>query len=250
MLIAFISLQSTQGHQLYVQDIPQSMAKITMIKLPDGKVSIDGRETEIKDLWASEAEIPWDAYDVFAFRKDLTDDQVAEGVDAKSRPSKPYGKYDRGFGHNGFPAIGMAYNGAVTFCEWLSKNTGMKYRLPTEAEWVYLASAGQPAPEKLEDFAWYKVNVDKGTREIKTKKPNAWGFYDVLGNASEWVSSSNDFPITKGGSWQDEAQLLTFASKDPWTPLWQERDAQLPKSKWWLSDGPFVGFRIVCEKPQ
>lgn len=248
MLIAFCALQSTQSHELYMQSIPGTLTKLTMIKLPEGKVSINGQETEIKGLYASETEIPWDAYDVFAFRKDLTDDQVAEGVDAKSRPSKPYSKYDRGFGHNGFPAIGMAYNGAVTFCQWLSEKTGMKYRLPTEAEWIYLASAGEAAPSNLGDFGWYKANTDNGTRAIKTKMPNAWGFYDVLGNASEWVSSTEEVPITKGGSWQDDASALTFASKVPYSPLWQERDAQLPKSKWWLSDGPFVGFRVVCEK--
>src|SRR5262245_40361522 len=110
MLIAFLSIQSTQPQEKYfIQEIPESMAKIEMIKLPDGNVSINNKETEIKGLYASRTEIPWEAYDVYAFRKDLTDDQIAEGVDAKSRPSKPYGKYDRGYGHNGFPAIGMTY---------------------------------------------------------------------------------------------------------------------------------------------
>jgi formylglycine-generating enzyme required for sulfatase activity len=250
MLIAFLSLQSTQAPQTFVQEIPESMAKITMIKLPDGKISIGGKEVEIKNLYASETEIPWEVFDVYAFRKDLTEEQVAGGVDAKSRPSKPYGKYDRGFGHNGFPAIGMAYNSALTFCEWLSKRSGLKYRLPSEAEWVYLASAGQPASTDLKEFAWFKENVDEGTRAIKTKKPNGWGFYDVLGNASEWVISPDPaVPITKGGSWQDDASFLTFGATVAYDPSWQERDAQLPKSKWWLSDGPFVGFRIVCEKP-
>ena len=247
LLLASLTLAAPQGDS-YGEKIPEGMTEIKMLRVPDGKIVVDGKTIEVKGLYASQNEVTWDAFDVFTFFRDMSDEDRARGVDAKNRPSRPYGNYDRGFGHANYPAIGMHYHGAEMFCVWLSKKSGKKYRLPTEAEWEYIARAGATSdPSDLGEVAWYEPNSMDSTHEVGKKKPNAWGFYDVLGNASEWCKGMDGESITRGGAWMDPAKLVSTTARVPYSPSWQERDAQLPKSRWWLSDGPFVGLRIVCE---
>ncbi len=84
------------------------------------------------------------------------------------------------------------------YIEWLNKTQSppndMVYRMCTDAEWEFAARAGTNSKWScgddatcLFDHAWYRRNSD-GTREVKTKKPNPWGLYDMHGNVWEWVS--------------------------------------------------------------
>ena len=66
-----------------------------------------------------------------------------------------------------------------------------RYRLPTEFEWEYAARAGateEPSWGTIRESAW-QGQVDLGTtHSVGTRKPNAWGLHDMLGNTWEWVS--------------------------------------------------------------
>ena len=88
------------------------------------------------------------------------------------------------------PVETVSKNDAHDFIAKLNaRNDGYKYRLPTEAEWEYAARAGTKGalPGTLDDIAWYGANSEDETHPVGTKKPNAWGLYDMLGNVREWV---------------------------------------------------------------
>jgi len=237
----------------YAQEIPVAAYKIDMLPIPG---SPDGK---IKPFYMSRTELGWEAFDVYIYKLDEEAGKGPKKPDAVSRPTKPYLPPDRGFGHEGFAAISMSYKNADEFCKWLSVQTGKAYRLATEAEWEHAARAGAPAEKptegimpggaKLEECAWFDANADDSPHPVGKKKPNAWGLCDMLGNVAEWVAGADGKPVTKGGCYQDEAAQLTLTARQPQASSWNSSDPQVPKSKWWLSDGPFVGFRIVCEVP-
>lgn len=237
----------------FTETIPGTLVKFDMIRIPAGKMKTDTGEIEIKKpFWIEKTETTWDEFDIYCYQLDLTDKQKAEGVDAQSRPSKPYGAPDFGFGHKNYPCLAATYHSAQMYCEWLSKKTGHKYRLPTEDEWEYACRAGgaDPGPkiEELDQYAWYWDNSDDKTHPVMKKKPNKWGLYDMLGNALEWTTRKDGKGgIGCGGAWDDKPEDVTPSKRREQDRDWNSTDPQQPKSKWWLSDGKFVSFRVVRE---
>jgi formylglycine-generating enzyme required for sulfatase activity len=232
----------------FSQPIPVAAAKVEMIPIPGDAAA------KIAPFYMSRTEVTWEVFDVFAYRLDA--EGAGAGSDAVTRPSKPYLPPDRGFGHDGYAAISMSYRNAAEFCAWLSVKSGRTYRLATEAEWEHACRAGATTrypfgddPGALGEHAWFAGNSDATPHPVGTKKPNAWGLHDMLGNVQEWVTGVDGKPVTKGGSYRDGSEHLTCSARQPQVPAWNASDPQIPKSPWWLADGPFVGFRIVCEIP-
>jgi formylglycine-generating enzyme required for sulfatase activity len=218
----------------YTDTIPGTLVSFEMVPLPGEPA-----------LWIGRHEVTWEEYDVFAYR---LDQPAGSGTtDVTARPSKPYGAPDYGWGHQGYPAISIAAPAAQAYAAWLSQKTGRKYRLPTDREWSRAAAAAFPAPVALDAFAWEAENSGSRAHPVGRKRADALGLFDLAGNAAEWVTGADGRPLTRGGSWNDSADRVGPEARAAYTSAWQERDPQFPKSRWWLSDGPFVGFRLVRE---
>ena len=243
------------GTQVMEEKLSKTMVSFKMVKLPGGVITMPDaknigktQDVTIKPFWMGQKEVGWEEYDSYMFKLDMNDAEAAK-IDVKLRPSLPYGAPDRGFGHEGFAAISLHHNAGEQYCKWLTNKTGKKYRLPTEAEWEYACRAGgdgKISAADVEKVAWVKENSDEATHPMGEKTANAWGLYDMLGNAGEWVSGYDGDWVLKGGSFKEPADKVNSSWRAKQTTAWH--DPNKPKSVWWLADGPFAGFRVVCEE--
>jgi len=218
--------------------IPGTALSIELVEVP-----LDGAHR----LLFGRTEIPWEVLDVFVHGLDEKPTTPNEAVDAVTRPSKPYISMDRGFGHHGYPAISVSHRNAVEFCRWLSAKTGRQFRLPTRAEWTKACERSAVEPGDRTAHAWCAENARRKTHPVGTLKPDASGLCDMLGNAGEWVSDGDDTFVVIGGSFRDAAEQLGCEAAKANDPAWNASDPQIPRSVWWLADGGFIGFRVVCE---
>jgi formylglycine-generating enzyme required for sulfatase activity len=231
------------------------------------------QKIDIPAFWMGALEVSRDEFDVFY--KDVSTSQNS-GVDAVTRPSPQYIDFSLGMGkEGGYPVNSLSQYAALMYCRWLYNKTGIFYRLPSEVEWEYASRAGNSTAfyfgnnEKLLDqYAWYKTNSDNKFHKSGLKLPNAWGLYDMLGNVCEWTldhyeeqtaaTATNSAPllfappnlarypkVLKGGSYADAGSMLKAAVRFKSDPSWNRRDPQIPKSRWWLTEAPWVGFRIL-----
>jgi formylglycine-generating enzyme required for sulfatase activity len=251
---------------------------------PDGEHGHDADEgpvhsVEIAPFWMGKYEITWDQYEIFVYpemAKEALDRSPNPDVelDGISQPTPPFVDMSFGMGKNGFPAINMTQYAALSYCKWLTAITGDFYRLPTEAEWEYACRAGTTTtysfgndPDQLDDYAWHYGNSDGGYKKVGTKKANPWGLHDMHGNVWEWTLDKYlpQYPVEKGqtrsnpwvrpnelyphavrgGSWDDDPEDLRSAARLASNSNWKQRDPQIPKSNWWMTDASFLGFRIV-----
>jgi formylglycine-generating enzyme required for sulfatase activity len=157
----------------------------------------------------------------------------------------------------------MTQHAANKYAEWLSAKTGEFYRLPTEAEWEYACRADAATPAPLADYAWFSADSGGKYQKVETKRANAWGLFDMLGNVMEWtldayapyqagdavnpyVRPTAPYPIAvRGGSWNDPATMVTCSARVGSDPSWKQQDPQLPKSIWYETDAQWLGFRLV-----
>ena len=127
------------------------------------------------------------------------------------------------------PVDKVSWQECKSFVESLEELTGLKFRLPTEAEWEYAARGGKlskgykyAGSDNLEEVAWYVANADEKSHPVASKKPNELGLYDMSGNVYEWCEDKylmydgtepqysqkmlksdkkREFHIERGGCW-------------------------------------------------
>ena len=298
LVVLFQGMYSLKGQESYEEKLNGVDHSISMVFIEGGSFIMGSPKTQrghfgdegpqhevtVSPFWMSTVEITWDLYSLFVSREwdqyqvvKSVDSEVSVDVDAVSGATTPYVEMSFGMGTDNYPAICMTQLAAVKFCEWLSAMTGHFYRLPTEAEWEYAARAGSSSAYSFGDdinvlgeYAWFEGNSNEKYQKVGTKKPNAWGLYDMHGNVAEWTLDQyvptayskrkkgienprevgdKVYPkVVRGGSWMDAPSRLRSAARRPSSKNWKKRDPQIPKSKWWHTDAPFVGFRIVRPK--
>lgn len=244
MTIAILGSSGLSAQSVIRDSIAGTLVTFEMVLVPPAVA-----KESFRPFYIGRTEVTWDMYDVFMLRLDTA--RSKSPADAVARPSQPYGAPDYDWGHAGFAAISISYQAANAFAEWLSMKTGHQYRLPTEAEWEHVArlaaGAGEISRARVDSLAWHRENANRQAHAVASKKPDHLGLYDLFGNAAEWVATDLKPPVTRGGSFRDDPATMGPKSRAVQTPLWTERDPQLPSSRWWLTDGPFVGFRLVRE---
>lgn len=294
----------------FTEIIPGSGVKFEMVALEGGSFTMGAgpsdpdaredempaRQVEISPFWMGKFEVSWREFDSY-YSETVTRGKNEAGLrtdDSLTGPTPPYGSPDQGWGKGYQPAITMRHYAAEKYCEWLSSVTGRKYRLPTEAEWEYAARAGSSGPyffaedtetswwsslfggskvdpELVGEFAVYQDNSMYRAHGPRTKEPNPWGLYNMLGNVKEfcldWYSPDilSQYPegatitdprgpetgteyVIRGGSFRSPIEELRSSARDyTRTEQWMRTDPQTPKSVWWYSDVNDVGFRVVRE---
>jgi len=181
---------------------------------------------------------------------------------------------DHDWGRGRRPVINVDWRNAAAYAEWLSQQTGQRYRLPTEAEWEYAARAGTTTSRYWGDdpnegcayanatdldgkkvfVGWTVMQCHDGqvyTAPVGNYRNNEFGLYDMAGNVLEWTCSIYDKEsktpaqrcqepggdqemVVRGGSWSDEPRNVRSADRHRSRPEFRDY---------------FLGFRLVREVP-
>jgi sulfatase modifying factor 1 len=168
---------------------------------------------------------------------------TGQGFDAANGyhyPKPEFNWRNTGYKQTGeHPVMNVSWKDALEFCRWLSNKENAKYRLPTEAEWEYACRAGTTTRfstgDSLESLRGYcnirdsymesklpnlrlsgypGVKFSDGTiftASVGSYKPNAWGLYDMHGNAWEWCFDANDADAYRGRTGTTEDPVVTSA---------------------------------------
>ena len=122
------------------------------------------------------------------------------------------------------PVTCVSWDDAQAYVSWLSRTTGMAYRVPTEAEWERAAAGSQPGCDRL----GLGTRPD-GTCPVGSHGSNAAGLSDMVGNLWEWTSDcwqgNCGLRVVRGGSWSLSAELLRLGAR-LWIPAGNRYDVR------------------------
>lgn len=227
----FTAATKVEKFENFTEKIPGTTVSFEMIAIPGGNFNMGSPENEplrkpdegpvrkvkLTKFWMGKIEVSWNEYLAFfqaTASQGRTEGQVLKNinVDAITGPTPPWGAPDQGWGKGTRPAITMSWRAANTYCEWLSKVTGKKYRLPTEAEWEYACRGNTSTPYFFEGdpnkftsqgifkkifgpdttniaaHIVYKVNSLSKTNDPASVKENPFGLKNMAGNVMEFCS--------------------------------------------------------------
>jgi formylglycine-generating enzyme required for sulfatase activity len=194
---------------------------------------------------------------------------VAAGQCARGERGEPEGP--------DYPAVGVSWDAAVAYTEWLAELTGKPYRLLSETEWEYAARAGLPrfryfsmTPEQVcqvanvydlsskaeFDFDWEHLPCDDGFAALAptgSLRPNAFGLHDMLGNVAEWTEDCHNrswrFAKLDGSAWLEGDCLVRAYRGGSWLAN-QPRYLRTPdRYRYYRARSDDLGFRVGLSLP-
>ena len=213
-------------------------SELKLVRIPAGVLRHGDREVRIeRAFWMGQCEVTNRQYAMY----DPNHDSRLEPLDfLHFDPDR------RGSPLNGAtqPAVKVTWENATEYCRRLSRETGLRFELPSEAQWQWAARAGTETPlwygqidapfaarENLADAKFHKsiagsvvswkpaiLDQDDGYRvsaPTGSFRPNPWGLFDMHGNVAEWTASeyTQDTSPPKrtvcGGAWSDRPQRAT-----------------------------------------
>ncbi|NML31726.1 formylglycine-generating enzyme family protein [Paraburkholderia sp. G-4-1-8] len=188
---------------------------------------------------------------------------------------RAYNPSDDGHGRDTYPAVNVDWDDARAYLAWLTQKTGVRYRLPSEAEWEYAARAGTSTArwwgdgltrddanygpdvcEQQTNCGGYAQGADKWmySSPVGSFPANPFGLFDELGNVWQWTADCwhDDYTgapgdgsawdaaacsrhVIRGGSWSNVPSFVRAASR-----------AAVPTT---VRRG-YLGFRVVREMPE
>ena len=187
-----------------------------------------------------------DAFELAAYQ--VTNADYACFLEATKHP-KPLHWDDPNFNHPRQPVVAPSWFDAGAYCNWLSKMTGRRYRLPTEAEWERAARGGvegklypwgDDPPDSLPDYArrW-----KTGPEPVGLYPANAYGLYNMGDNVHEWCADWYDphyyarspernpqgpaegrRRASRGGSWRHHIKVARCAARSSIPPEFKYAD--------------------------
>ena len=172
----------------------------------------------------------------------------------------PPQRNDPNFNDPDQPVTAVSWFEAVAYCEWLSRETGRLYRLPTEAEWERAARGGaegslyvwgDESPNSRPDYTRRWGGVANGPRPVGEEPSNPYGIFDIGENVHEWCSdwfdrdyyavspernpsgpAAGERRASRGGSWRHQIKVSRCAARSSIPPSFQYAD---------------YGFRVVVQ---
>ncbi len=205
---------------------------VELLLIPGGHFTMGSTQGE-----GYNSEHPAHGVDIRPFylgRYPVTNEEYAQFLQANPKENEPAYWADRRFNQFRRPVVGVTWDKALRFAQWAGG------RLPTESEWEYAVRAGSTSQyfwgesvTDADDYAWHRGNSQGTTHPVGEKRPNAFGLYDMAGNAWEWVHDRwhDDYQgapgdgsawelgeigrrVIRGGSWYYEPANLRSANRD------------------------------------
>ena len=191
----------------------------------------------------------------------VTNAEYGRFLRASSAQAPPFGRHAN-FNHPQQPVAGVCWHEALRYCDWLSAQTGRRFRLPTEAEWECAARGGL----EQKQFPWgdeppqalpnYSRRWQNGPEPVAQYPPSGFGVYDIGDNVHEWCSDwydPNYYAIapernprgpeqcpmkparkaSRGGSWRHHIKVARCSARSSIPPEFQYAD---------------YGLRVACDR--
>ena len=230
--------------------IAKGAAEPVLVKIPAGWFQMGSEagqdcERPVHRVWVDE---------FFLAATQVTNSEYAGFLSATSTPPPPFWN-DPNFNDVQQPVVGPSWFDAVAYCEWLSKVSGRRYRLPTEAEWERAARGGvegklypwgDAPPQSLPN---YQSRWNAGPEPVAQYEPNGFGLFNMCDNVHEWCRDwyEADFyahspesnptgpengtrKASRGGSWRHHIKVSRCSARSSIPPEFQYAD---------------YGFRVV-----